>query len=64
MIKINGEKVNAKGMVLLNYLLENNFDTKRIAVELNENIVKKSDYANTIIKENDVIEVVSFVAGG
>lgn len=35
-----------------------------IAVEYNEEILPKSEYENTILKEEDVIEVVSFVGGG
>ena len=36
----------------------------KIAVEINGEIIPKKDYETVQIKENDVIEVVSFVGGG
>lgn len=37
---------------------------KFIAVEINEHIVKKADYPETILQDGDTVEVVSFVSGG
>ena len=64
MVRINGEKVNAAGKTLASYLEENGYKRERIAVECNEEIVPKSEYDNTILKDGDVLEVVSFVGGG
>ena len=36
----------------------------RVAVELNSNIVPKEQYCDTIFKDGDNVEVVSFVGGG
>ena len=41
-----------------------NYDRTKIAVELNEDIVPKQTYEETILKNGDVVEVVSFVGGG
>lgn len=36
----------------------------RVAVELNGDIVPKAQYSDTIFKDGDSVEVVSFVGGG
>lgn len=46
------------------YLHIHNYDPARIAVELNERILSKSDYPTTTLTEADVMEIVSFVGGG
>ena len=37
---------------------------RRIAVELNESIVKRATYAEQSISNGDIIEIVHFVGGG
>lgn len=64
MVKINGELSSSEGMVLAEYLSQNGYDTRCIAVERNGEIVPKSQYEATILQENDSLEVVSFVGGG
>jgi len=36
----------------------------RVAVEVNEDIVSRERYADTLIREGDRIEIVTFVGGG
>lgn len=64
MIKINGEKKDITNVNLLEYLLANGFKPDVLAVELNGIIVKKADYAATILCDGDIVEIVSFVGGG
>lgn len=64
MVKINGEMTDAAGAVLEDILVEKGFNMKFIAVEINEHIVKKADYPETILQDDDTVEVVSFVSGG
>ena len=61
---INGEEEEAVGKVLADYLAESGYDAQRIAVELNGEIVPKSKYASTVLKDGDVVEIVRFVGGG
>ena len=64
-ITINGEKKTIDNNTTLAALLnELNIDAQRVAVELNRNIINKSDYSKTILKENDSLEIVSFIGGG
>lgn len=64
MITINGTSVDFAGKTIQDYLAFANYDTKRIAVERNGEIVPKSDYGKTILTDGDTLEVVSFVGGG
>lgn len=64
MVKINGLFVDVAGKTLAEYLETTAYHPQRIAVERNGEIVPKAQYSNTILQDNDVIEVVSFVGGG
>lgn len=65
MIKLNGkEEEGFEDSYILELLENKGYKTNRIAVEYNGEILRKDKYADTKIKDNDVIEVVSFVGGG
>ena len=64
MVKINGEELNIAGKTVAEYLANTNYDSKRIAVECNGDIVPKAEYGETVLKDGDSVEVVSFVGGG
>lgn len=64
MVQINGENVAADGMTLSNYLAENGYVLAQIAIEYNGVILPKENCATTVLKDKDVVEIVSFVGGG
>lgn len=65
MIKVNGERIEGyEGKSLMELILNEGYELNRIAVELNGEIARKKDYKNIILKENDTLEVVTFVGGG
>lgn len=64
MICINGEKIEKEETKLSSYLEENEINPQRIAVELNGEILPKSQYGDTVLKDGDVVEIVNFVGGG
>ncbi|MCO8194490.1 MULTISPECIES: sulfur carrier protein ThiS [Anaerofustis] len=64
MIKINGQDTKLSDISLKELLEKCNFDSEKVAVELNEEIISKKDFDKIKIKDNDKIEVVSFVGGG
>ena len=64
MVKINGEELNIAGKTVAEYLATTKYDPKRIAVERNGDIVPKAQYCETVLKDGDSVEVVSFVGGG
>lgn len=64
MVKVNGTELDIAGKTLSEYFATTNYDRARIAVEINCEIVPKASYDTTVIKDQDSIEVVSFVGGG
>lgn len=64
MVTINGETFPVEGKTLSEFLLWAHYDTKRIAVERNGEIVSKSKFDETVLKDGDHIEIVRFVGGG
>ena len=64
MLKINGKEVDAAGISIEEYLRRENFDARQIAVERNEEIVSKDTFAEVILQDGDVVEIISFMGGG
>ncbi|MDY2629053.1 MAG: sulfur carrier protein ThiS [Lachnospiraceae bacterium] len=65
MITVNGKEFRPeKPVTVAEYLEKNRYKTNRIAVELNYEILPKSVYASTFLKDGDILEIVSFVGGG
>jgi len=64
-IYINGESKKIKGeLSVLSLLKLLNLNKNNIAVEINREIINKSNYNDYIIKQNDRIEIVNFIGGG
>jgi sulfur carrier protein len=63
-VTINGEKADVAGKTLSDYLKDVGYDIRRVAVELNGEIVLKSQYESTRLQDGDRVEIVSFVGGG
>ena len=64
MVRINGEEKSLAGMNLLEYLKDAGYQPEKIVVERNLEIIPRDQLQNTVILENDSIEVLSFVGGG
>ena len=64
MIKINGKYEGVAGKTLSEYLQAANYDARTIVVEINEKIIEKSKYTDTILQDDDVVEIISFMGGG
>ena len=64
MVRINGENLDVAGKSVAEYLNSAGYDLMRVAIELNGDIVPKAQYSDTIFKDGDSVEVVSFVGGG
>lgn len=65
MITVNGKQIRLTSeMSVADYLEENNYKVNRIAVEMNEEILPKYSYSDTMLKDGDRLEVVTFVGGG
>lgn len=64
-ILLNGkEKEIAENTIVLGLLNELEIKPQGIAVELNLEIVSKSKFAETVLKDGDKVEIVRMVGGG
>ena len=64
MVRINGEDLNITGRTVAEFLTESGYDIRRVAVELNGDILPKVQYDSTVLQDGDSVEIVSFVGGG
>lgn len=64
MVRINGEIFRIAGVSVEKYLLDAGYDLMHVAVELNGDILPKTQYGDTYLNDGDWVEVVSFVGGG
>ncbi len=64
-IQLNGERRPVADKTSLEALLEVfSLPHKRVAIELNGSVVRKNDWATTLVADGDRLEVVHFVGGG
>ena len=64
-IKLNGDPHQLPGPLSISALLHQlEIDPRRVAVELNLNVVKKAAYESSVINDGDEVEIVNFVGGG
>ena len=65
MITVNGKEIAiTEPLTIEAFLEQNHYQMKRIAVEMNGEIIPKSSYSSVILQSGDTLEVVSFVGGG
>jgi len=64
-MKVNGKIINLQNKItLIDFLTSNNYEFSKIAVELNGNIISKSNFKDITIQDCDSLEIVTFVGGG
>ena len=64
-IKVNGKYANIdKNQALSKLLRKLKIPIKKVAIELNQEIIDKKDITKIKIKKNDKIEIVHFIGGG
>ena len=62
---MNGEtRTVREGATVMSLLEALSLPGSRVAVERNREIVRKSDFAATVLGDGDRIEIVTFVGGG
>jgi sulfur carrier protein len=64
-VKVNGATVALENnQSLLSFLEQKKYETAKIVVERNGEIVPKSKYKEVFLSDSDKLEIVSFVGGG
>jgi thiamine biosynthesis protein ThiS len=61
---LNGEEIETSCINVLELLLEKGIQANKVAVEVNGEIVPKSQLGEFAITENSKIEIITFVGGG
>ena len=64
-ITLNGEPFELSGPLTVTELLSHlDVDARRVAVEHNITVLKRTAFDDTIVREGDQVEIVNFVGGG
>lgn len=64
-IQLNGERHDLADQCTLEDLVRDlSLTPQRVAVELNQGVVRRDQWAQTILHEDDRVEIVHFVGGG
>lgn len=64
-VHVNGEsKEFVEGLSLSDLVRQLDLPIQRIAVELNKEVVRRSTWDQTVLRNDDRIEIVHFVGGG
>ena len=64
-IKVNGKLSTITiNLSLLNYIKKLKVPLKKVAIELNQEIIDKNKLGKIKLKNNDKIEIVHFIGGG
>ena len=64
-IILNGENKHVDSSTNIEQLLQVvGLSDKRLAVEVNQQIVPRSDFGKTVLQESDKVEIVQAIGGG
>lgn len=64
-IQVNGERRDVPDNISLpEFITILSLPAERIAIEVNQKVMRRSDWQATTLKEGDQVEIVHFVGGG
>jgi sulfur carrier protein len=65
-LMVNGEplKIDATGPTVADLLAHLELAGRRVAVEVNEALVRRAEHPSHVLAEGDRVEIVHFVGGG
>jgi len=64
-IHVNGQPRTLERPASVTELLDQlELDPRRVAVEINEDLVPRKQFAETTVRDGDQVEIVTFVGGG
>lgn len=63
-ISLNGKKVTSTQPTLFGLICETGLDQESLIAEVNFEVIKSEKWPDTVIREGDQIELLSFVGGG
>ncbi|WP_111657699.1 sulfur carrier protein ThiS [Isoalcanivorax indicus] len=63
-IQVNGDALDFHGRTISDLLVQLEIHGRRLAVEVNRDIIPKSEHADHALQDGDVIEIVHAIGGG
>ncbi|MGO0883569.1 sulfur carrier protein ThiS [Clostridioides difficile] len=64
-MKVNGKNIEfEENLTIIDLLNKYNLKSDRVVVEVNLEIIEESNYNTYILKDEDVVELISFIGGG
>ncbi|MCC0650050.1 sulfur carrier protein ThiS [Clostridioides sp. ZZV15-6598] len=64
-MKVNGKNIEfEENLTVIDLLNKYNLKSDRVVVEINLEIIEESNYNTYILKDEDVVELISFIGGG
>jgi sulfur carrier protein len=63
-LQVNGESFEFEGNTVTDLVTQMKLSERRIAIELNQEILPKSEYDDTQLKEDDRLEIIHAIGGG
>ena len=63
-ITVNGDNLELAGSTIADLVTQPSLSGRRLAVEVNREIIPKSQHADFTLNEGDVLEIVHAIGGG
>ncbi|MCC0782308.1 sulfur carrier protein ThiS [Clostridioides sp. ES-S-0108-01] len=64
-MKVNGKEIEfEEDLTVIDLLNKYNLKSDRVVVEVNLEIIEESNYNTYILKDEDIVELISFIGGG
>ncbi|HBF7897553.1 sulfur carrier protein ThiS [Clostridioides difficile] len=64
-MKVNGKEIEfEKDLTVIDLLNKYNLKSDRVVVEVNLEIIEESNYNTYVLKNEDIVELISFIGGG
>ncbi|HFL2406553.1 TPA: sulfur carrier protein ThiS [Clostridioides difficile] len=64
-MKVNGKEIEfKKDLTVIDLLNKYNLKSDRVVVEVNLEIIEESNYNTYVLKDEDIVELISFIGGG
>lgn len=63
-LTVNGDSLSLEGSTVADLVAQLQLQGRRLAVEVNRDIVPKSEHATFALNDGDVVEIVHAIGGG
>ncbi len=63
-LQVNGDSLEFDGRTISDLLAQLAIHGRRLAVEVNRDIIPKSEHADFVLSDGDIVEIVHAIGGG